>query len=60
MTNFWLALAVGSLLVAIYVVVRDGWNEGSMYFIFPALSGMMYGVRKFMLSRLDRHNRREN
>lgn len=60
MTNFWLVLALVSLVLAIYVVVRDGWHGGSMYFVFPLLAGMMYGVRKFMLSRMDRHNRREN
>lgn len=60
MTNFWLAMAVGSLLIAIYVIFQNGWQEGSMYLIFPVLAGMMYGIRKFMLKRLDRHNRSDD
>lgn len=59
MTTFWLVLAVLSLLVALYFMVKDGWRQGSVYLIFPMLAGMMYGFRKFMLKRMDRQNRNE-
>lgn len=57
MTAFWLILAILSLLVAVYMISVSGWMEGSVYLIFPLLAGMMYGVRKFMLSRMDKNNR---
>lgn len=59
MTTFWLILAILGLLVAIYFMVKDGIERGSVYLVFPLLAGMMYGFRKFMLARMDRHNRNE-
>jgi hypothetical protein len=56
MTAFWLILAILSLLVALYMIATSGWEVGSVYLIFPVLAGMMYGFRKFMLGRMDKHN----
>ena len=60
MTTVWLVIAVMGLLIAGYFMVKDGWREGSVYLIFPLLAGMMYGLRKFMMGRMERHNDSEH
>lgn len=59
MTAFWLVLAILGLIVAGYFILKDGWRAGSVYLIFPLLAGMMYGFRKFMLARMNRHNQND-
>jgi len=59
MTTLWLVIAVIGLLIAGYFMMKDDWREGSVYLIFPLLAGMMYGLRKFMLGRMERHNGNE-
>lgn len=53
MTGFWLAATVISAIVAMWMIAAEGWQQGSMYLIFPVLAGMAYGARKFVVKRVE-------
>jgi hypothetical protein len=54
MTAFWLVATIAGLVIAIYFMSAEGLKQGSMYLIFPLISGMMYGFRKFMTTRMEK------
>lgn len=56
MTIFWLVVTVIGLAVSAWFIYQDGWHAGSMYLVFPFMSGVMYGFRVFMLHRINRQN----
>ncbi len=57
MEKFWLALAVISLIVVIYIFVTDkGINrQNAQYLVFPLLAGLMYGFRTFFRKRMEKN-----
>ncbi len=57
MEKFWLALAIISLIVVIYIFVTDkGINrENAQYLVFPLLAGLMYGFRTFFRKRMEKN-----
>ncbi len=56
MEKFWLALAVVSLIVVIYIFItsRGITRENVQYLVFPLLAGVMYGFRKFFRKRMEK------
>ncbi len=62
MELFWLALAIGLGLSAIYILAVDGWEEGKRWVFFPAVALAMYIFRRITRKRLeamdDRHRER--
>ena len=54
MEFFWLAVAVLSLVGAIYYILELGWEEGWVYLLFPLTAGMMFAYRRMMRSRVER------
>lgn len=54
MTAFWLIATIAGLVIAIYFMAVEGIKQGSMYLVFPLISGMMYGFRTFMIRRLPK------
>ncbi|HKL03513.1 MAG TPA: hypothetical protein VJ911_07545 [Cryomorphaceae bacterium] len=57
MEKFWLALAIISLLVVIYIFIVDGLNRNNVqYLIFPVLAGAMYGFRSFFRKRMEKND----
>lgn len=56
MEKFWLALAIVSLIVVIYIfITSNGINrENIQYLVFPLLAGVMYGFRKFFRKRMEK------
>lgn len=57
MEKFWLALAIISLVVVIYIFISDkGLNrENVQYLVFPLLAGLMYGFRTFFRKRMEKN-----
>jgi hypothetical protein len=54
MTAFWLIATIAGLIIAIYYMAVEGIKQGSMYLVFPLISGMMYGFRTFMTRRMQK------
>lgn len=55
MELFWLVLAIVSAGLAAYLIATQGWEEGSLYLIFPAIAGFAFGVRRMMRKRMEKH-----
>ncbi len=53
MEHFWLALAIGTLLAAIWVIVTEGWEKGGQWLFLPGIAGAAWGMRRFMRKRLE-------
>lgn len=53
MEHFWLAVAIGTALVAIWVIVQDGFTVGGQWLFFPAVALAMFFFRRFMRGRLE-------
>lgn len=53
MELFWLALAIGLGLSAIYIVIIDGWDEGKRWVYFPAIALAMYIFRRITRRKLE-------
>jgi hypothetical protein len=54
MTAFWLIATIAGIIIAIYFMAQEGMKQGSMYLVFPLISGMMYGFRTFMAARMNK------
>lgn len=53
MEHFWLAVAIGTGIAAVWVIATDGLEEGRQWLLFPAIALAMFGVRRFMRKRLE-------
>ena len=53
MELFWLALAIGLGLSAIYIVAVDGWDEGKRWVYFPVIALAMYIFRRITRRKLE-------
>lgn len=53
MELFWLALAIGLGLSAIYIIAVDGWQEGKRWVYFPAIALAMYIFRRITRRKLE-------
>ncbi len=42
----WLIIAVASIVIGMYVSVTKGFGEGYVFYIFTAVGGLMYYVRR--------------
>ena len=57
MEIFWLSLAIVSLLVVVYLYIRDGISgENLQYLVFPFMAGAMFFFRRFMRKKLERND----
>ena len=59
MEYFWLIIAVGSLIVVVSMILKNGFKNEVEYLIFPALSGLMYGFRRGFRNRMERIHQEE-
>lgn len=57
MELFWLAVAIVSLVVVIYIFILDrGINgENAQFLVFPVLAGVMYGFRAGFRKRMEKN-----
>ncbi len=53
MELFWLALAIGLGLSAIYIIAVDGWEEGQRWIWFPLIALAMYIFRRITRHKLE-------
>jgi hypothetical protein len=53
MELFWLALAIGTGLSAIYIIWADGWDEGVRWIWFPLIALAMFAFRRITRGRLE-------
>ena len=57
MEKFWLALAIASLVVVVYIFMSDGGftRQNAQYLVFPLLAGLMYGFRTYVRKRMEKN-----
>lgn len=53
MEHFWLAVAIGTAIAAIWVTVQNGVQQGMQWWVFPAVALAMFFFRKFTRKRLE-------
>jgi hypothetical protein len=42
----WLVIAIVSMLIGIYISIAKGFGEGYVFYIFTAIGGFMYFIRR--------------
>ena len=60
MEHFWLAVAIGSAMAALWVVVNEGWGASRDWWLFPGVALAMFFFRKFTRKRLEAMEQRRN
>jgi hypothetical protein len=53
MEHFWLAVAIGTALAAIWVIVTDGFAAARNWLWFPGIALAMFFFRRFMRGKLE-------
>ena len=53
MEHFWLAVAIGTLVAAIWVIATDGFAMGRQWLLFPAIAMAMFFFRRFTRRKLE-------
>lgn len=53
MEHFWLAVAIGTLLAAIWAIAVNGWQEGGRWLWFPLIAAAMWGMRRMVRGKLE-------
>lgn len=59
MEHFWLAVAIGTAIAAIWVIIADGLEQGRQWLIFPAVALGMFWFRRFTRKKLEAMEDRE-
>lgn len=59
MEHFWLAVAIGTGLVAIWMIAEDGFTAGRQWLWFPLIALAMFFFRRFTRKRLTAMVERE-
>lgn len=53
MEHFWLAVAIGTGIVAVWMIVAEGFGQGGQWLFFPAVAGAMFVFRRFTRRKLE-------
>lgn len=53
MEHFWLAVAIGTAVAAIWVIVQDGFELGRQWLLFPGIALAMFFFRRFTRRKLE-------
>ncbi len=59
MEHFWLAVAIGTAIAAIWVIATEGFAAGRQWLIFPAVALAMFWFRRFTRSKLEAMEERQ-
>ncbi len=51
----WLLIAVVSFLAISYKIITEGASTWLAYYVIPIIALLMYGVKKWMMKRMQRH-----
>ncbi len=54
MEVFWLLIAVVSTVYAAYMAGKSSFEESFIYFLFPVVAGILFGLRYFMRKRFEK------
>jgi bacteriorhodopsin len=60
MEHFWLALAIATLLAALWVIAVDGFEKGGQWLFFPAIALAMFFYRRFARGRIEAMEQRKD
>jgi hypothetical protein len=53
MEHFWLAVAIGTFVAAVWVMVAEGMDKGRQWLIYPLIALAMFFFRRFTRRRLE-------
>ena len=53
MEHFWLAVAIGTAIVAVWTIATQGWQEGRRWLWFPGIALAMFFFRRITRKRLE-------
>lgn len=53
MEHFWLAVTIGTLVAALWVIFTDGWERGRQWLFLPAIAGAMFAFRRITRKKLE-------
>ncbi len=53
MEYFWLALAIGTGIAALWTIGSDGFEKGGQWLFFPAVALAMFFFRRFTRRKLE-------
>jgi hypothetical protein len=59
MEHFWLAVAIGTGIAALWMMYMEGLAAGSQWLWFPGIALAMYFFRSFMRGKLEAMRDRE-
>jgi hypothetical protein len=60
MEHFWLAVAIGTLLAALWTIYMEGITVGSQWLWFPVIAFSMFVFRRFTRKKLEAMDDRAN
>ncbi|MBK9146449.1 MAG: hypothetical protein IPM12_01365 [Flavobacteriales bacterium] len=60
MEHFWLAVAIGTFLAAVWVMIAEGGEQGRQWLIYPVIALAMFFFRRFTRKRLEAIERHED
>ena len=52
---FWLAMTLFILVVVTNNVIKIGFREWGLYYIFAVVTFLFFLIRKFMIKRMEKH-----
>lgn len=55
MLYFWLVLTIITFSIVTFKVFTESLERWAFYYIFPAISLVMFLVRKWMINRMQKH-----
>ncbi|MBK7383460.1 MAG: hypothetical protein IPI81_08995 [Flavobacteriales bacterium] len=53
MEHFWLAVTIGTLVAALWVIFTDGWEIGGQWLFLPGIAGAMFFFRRITRRKLE-------
>ena len=53
MEHFWLAVAIGTALAAVWVISMEGFSVGGQWLWFPLIAFSMFVFRRFTRKKLE-------
>ena len=53
MEHFWLAVAIGTGLAALYVILTQSFDAGKQWLWFPGIALAMFFFRRFMRGKIN-------
>jgi hypothetical protein len=53
MEHFWLAVAIGTAIAALWVIFMEGFSVGGQWLWFPLIALSMFVFRRFTRKKLE-------